>query len=187
MSVGFTIEGRARQLPDIQRTWLWELIVPNINTLTDGVIADEDDLVIRLRNAVIPSRANQVITSNFLGMTQKFPGKPEFGESFSVTIEEMEDQKGTQALYNWAQRIFDVEPTATGGLSKATAKRAGMATDIKLLMYAYGNTPDPMKYKILFVNAWPSNVEEVPLAYDDNAAVRYTVSFTYDFWRLVEK
>ena len=74
----FTIENRMKKLPDIQRTWMWELLIPAIANVTGGIMGDVDDLIIRVRSAVIPGRQIESMTSEFMGMKQYFPGKTTF-------------------------------------------------------------------------------------------------------------
>jgi len=178
----FSIEGRLKGLKDIQRNWLYELVIPDASTLTKGEASDED-LIIRCRTAVIPGRGLDTAESNFAGMKQLFPMKPTFSNSFTVEMEETEDQKITKALYNWRQLMFDVDPgSPTAGVSTYAVKRDA-CKDIFLLMYRYNGAS--MEKKIKFVNAWPSNVEDVTMGYAANEAVKYSVTFTYDFWLLM--
>jgi len=177
-----TIEGRAKQLPDIQRTWNWELMIPGIGNVTKGIMKNDEDLIIRVRSAVIPSRGNEPIESNFMGMKQFFPGKPTFENSFAVTIEETENQIALKALTAWQDNTFDISPTSpTGGSSSKLLKRQ-LTKDVFLLMYKYNHKI--MEKKIHFYNAFIQNVDSVSLDYTDNSSVKYSVTFQFDFWTL---
>jgi hypothetical protein len=178
-----TIEGRARKLPDIQRTWLWELVIPSITDVTGGVIQNVEDLIVRCRTAVIPARGTEGIQSSFMGMTQWFPSKPTFTQTFDVTIEETEDQIVHKALTAWSDILFNTDPTAANGGSSTRPLKRDMAKDIYLVMYTYDQRE--MKKKIRFYNAYPENVGDVTLDYTDNASVKFGCVFRYDFWRLV--
>jgi hypothetical protein len=178
-----TIEGRAKTLPDIQRNWMWELLIPAISDVTQGVMGDVEDLVIRARTVVIPSRGNEPIESQFIGMKQFFPGKPTFGNTFEVTIEETEDQIVHKALTAWQNLIFNISPTLiTGGQSLRPLKR-DVAKDVYLLMYKYNGTE--MENKIRFYNCFVQNVGDVSMAYNANEAVQFSTTFQFDFWELV--
>lgn len=183
----FTLEGRAKNIPDVQRTFLWELSVPDIGSIVNNEITEEG-LVIRCRAAVLPERGVDIITSNFMGMEQVFAGKPTFPHTFTTTIEETEDQKVTKSLYAWRQKIFDVEPgTVTGGVSQVPRKRnvagfAGYATDVYMIPYKYNG--ESLDRVFRFINCWPATVGEVSMGYADNAAVQYSVTFEYDYWVL---
>jgi hypothetical protein len=178
----FSIEGRLKGLKDIERNWLFELVIPDANKLTGGIASDED-LIIRCKTAVIPGRGLDTVESNFAGMKQLFPMKPTFSNSFSVEMEETEDQKITKSLYAWRQLMFDVDPgSAKAGVSSYATKRDA-CKDIFLLVYKYDGSIMEKKYK--FVNAFPSGVEDVAMGYASNEAVKYSVTFSYDYWLLV--
>jgi hypothetical protein len=179
----FTIEGRMKVLPDVQRNFMWELLIPSISDVTNGIMGDVEDLIIRARSAVIPSRGNDIITSEFIGMKQYFPGKPNFGSTMSVEIEETEDQIVHKALTEWQNLIFNVSPIEVfGGQSLRPLKR-DVAKDIYLLMYKYNGTE--LEKKIRFYNAFIQTVGDVSLSYGGNEAVKYSATFQFDFWELV--
>jgi len=178
-----TIEGRAKTLPDIQRNWMWELFIPSISDVTGGIMGDVEDLIIRARSVVIPSRGNEPITSEFIGMKQYFPGKPTFGATFAVNIEETQDQIVHKALTYWQNLIYNISPTdANGGQSLRAAKR-DVAKDLYLIMYKFNG--EPMEKKIRVYNAFIQNVGDVTMAYSGNESVKYDCIWQYDFWELV--
>lgn len=182
--LNMTIEGRMKTLPDIQRNWMWNLIIPGIRTVApQSAILGEEDLIIRCRSFAIPPRAIEAVESNFMGLKQYFPMRPTVGGTVDATFEETEDQRISKIFYEWSQMIFNINPTnpLTAGKSKVPFKRA-VAKDIFLIMYRYNGTP--MEKAIRFVNAWPQNVSNVPLEYAGGAAVQYTVTFQYDYWTL---
>jgi hypothetical protein len=176
-----TLEGRIKTFKDIQRTWLWELVIPDISNVTGGVMSNVEDLIVRCRSAVIPARGNEGIQSSFMGMTQWFPSKPTFTQTFDVTIEETEDQIVHKALTAWQDIIFNTDPTAPNGGSSTRPVKRDMAKDIYLIMYKYNQ--DVMEKKIRFYNAYPENVGDVSLDYTDNSSVKFSTSFRFDFWR----
>jgi hypothetical protein len=176
----FLLESRAKKLPDIQRNWAYEVVVPAIADVTGGIMGDVEDLIIRVRSAVIPARGNDPIESHFFGMSQLFPSKPVFEKSFDVVIEETEDQMVLKALQYWQNQIYNVNiKDANNGSSQRPLKR-DLAKDIYLLMYKYNQ--DQMERKIRFYNAFPRNVGDVPLSYDGNESVKFSVTFAFDFW-----
>lgn len=178
-----TIEGRAKQLLDIQRSWMWELLIPAISDVTNGVMTDVEDLIIRARTCVIPSRGNEPMTSEFMGMKQFFPGKPTFGNTFAVGIEETQDQIVWKALTAWQELVFSIDPNSpTGGASQRPLKR-DVAKDIFLIMYSYDGKP--LEKKVRFINCFPQNVGDVTMDYSGNAQVRFECTFQFDFWTAV--
>lgn len=173
----FTIEGRLKQLKDIQRNWMWELVIP-AEEVSDQAVSE--DLIIRCRNAIIPGRSFEPIESNFAGMKQFFAGKPAFANTFAATFEETEDQKMHKFFYDWMQKIFDVNPNSpTAGVSTGLVKR-DLCRDIFLLEYKYNG--DNLDKRIKFVNAWPQNIDDVTMDYTGNESVKYGITFQYDYW-----
>jgi len=180
--MNLTIEGRSKKLEDIQRNWMWELLIPAISDVTNGIMGDVEDLIIRARTASIPSRGNDPITSEFMGMKQFFPSKPNFGNTLAVTVEETQDQIVHKAFTSWQNLIFNIAPNnPTGGQSLRPLKR-DVAKDIYLIMYKYNG--ESMERKIRFYNCFIQSVGEVNLAYSGNEAVQYQVTFQFDFWEL---
>jgi len=180
----FTIEGRAKAIGDIQRNFMYEVSIPNIGDILSDY-NDEEPMVIRARTAVIPGRTNEPIESVFMGMKQQFPGKETFAHTFEVQYEESEDQFVAKWLYAWKEQIFTVNPDAeSAGASQAAAKRDRQATDLFLKMYKYDGSL--MQQAIRFYNAWPAAVADVSMDYTANESVKYSVTFEYDFWTLVQ-
>lgn len=178
-----TLEGRLKQLPDVQRTWLWELYIPNISNIPGMPEIVDDDLVIRARTASLPQRGNESLESYFMGFKQLFPGKPTFGNTMEVQFEETEDQKVAKFLYAWRQYILDVNPNSpTAGASGAVTKRQA-TRNIYILQYKYHG--DVLKKKVQLFNAWPSNVADVSLDMNGAESVKYSVTFSFDYWLFV--
>lgn len=183
----FTIEGRRiKKLPDVQKVWLWELVISNITDLIDiGASELEDDLIIRARTASIPGRGIEQITSNFMGMAQLFPGRPTFGRSISVQFEETQEQLISKFLYAWNEALYTVTPGEdSAGVSTKATKRE-LTKTMYLNMYASGGTNDKiLEKRIKFWNAWPSTVTDVGLNYTTTDSVKYDCTFSFDFWTL---
>lgn len=183
----FTIEGRRiKNLPDVQKTWLWEIVISNITDVVDIGAADlEDDLIIRARSCSIPGRGLDQIASNFMGSTQLFPGKPTFDRSVTIDFEETEEQLISKFLYEWNQSFYDVIPgSPNAGVARENTKRE-LTRTVYLNMYQTGGGNDnQLEKRIKFWNAWPSSFADVALSYDSNDSVKYSCTFAYDFWTL---
>lgn len=176
----FTIEGRMKTLPDVQRGWMWELLIPAIADVTGGIMSDVEDLIIRTRSAVIPGRTIEAMTSEFMGMKQYFPGKTTFTSTFTTSIEETQNQIVWKALKYWQNQIYLVDPVApTGGASQRPTKRS-VAKDIFLIEYSYDGKP--LDGKVRFYNAYPEGVGDVTISYEAAEQVKYDVTWRYDFW-----
>lgn len=179
--LNFTVEGRLGAIADIQRNFLFELIISDVGKMTNGKI-DQENLIIRTKTAAIPGRGSEEIESFFMGLSQFFPGRPTIPKKLQVSIDETEDSLVTSALYAWRQKIFDIDPaSATAGYSQAANKRA-MSTTAILRMYKYNGVKLPND--IVFTNLWPSECPDVELAMTGNEKVAYSVTFTYDYWLL---
>jgi hypothetical protein len=183
----FHIDKRLGNLPDPQKSFLWELKIPNLNGIVTS-IKDTEDLTIRCRSVSIPARGNETIESHFFGMKQKFASKPTFGQTLSVMFEEFEDQLISKALYEWNNKIFDTDRTsAQSGGSKAVMKRnlggTGYATDLYLYLYKFDKTK--LEKSVRFFNAFPQDVSDISLDYAGGDSIKYNVTFSYDYWNLV--
>jgi hypothetical protein len=170
----FAIDSRMKDLPDPQTQYMWELLIPNIGDLV------QDDILLRLQTAVIPSRGNQPMESMFMGMKQHFSGQPLFTHTLVTELEEREDQEVFKSLNSWNQLIFDIDPNSnTSGQSKVTGKR-DYTRDITLTMYNKGKGKLP--YSVVFYNAFLENVDDSQLGYANNESVRYNATFRFDYW-----
>jgi|TARA_Y100000310_G_C20704329_1_gene833636 hypothetical protein len=181
--LNFTIEGRMKTIADIQRNWMWQMLIPGIIGVAPSALLDMEDLLIRCRSISSPPRANTVTQSDWMGMKQFFPGKPDVGGTVAATFEETEDMAVRRIFWDWEQNIFNINPKSslTAGKSRLPNKRT-MTRDIFLVYYGYNGVPLPKM--IRFHNAFPQSVGDVPLDYGAGAAVQYTVTFQYDFWTL---
>ena len=189
----FTIDGRrafATGFKDIQRTWIWELVL-EVPVLAGIKGYDSDRFIVHCRNAVIPGRSQGVITSNWGGMQQHFMGKPIFEGTFAVTVEETEDMFVKKFLEQWQEAIFGTSNKTTyQGYSKvasvATGQKKGLvAKTCELQLYKVDGTPTDKKFT--FVNAIVQAVGQVPVAYSDESSVQYGVTFQYDYYQLDDK
>ena len=181
--VNFTIEGRRKlDMPDIQRAWMWELCILDIGDVTDHIM-DVEDLIVRVRTAVIPGRQIESMTSEFMGMKQYFPGKTTFASTFTSTIEETQDQMVWKALKYWQNQIYLVDPKVpAGGASQRPTKRS-IAKDIFLIEYGYNG--EPLDEKVRFYNCYPEGVGDVTISYESADQVKFDVTWKYDFWTAV--
>lgn len=182
----FTINGRAYKFPDIQRTFMWQMLIPGISSVAPAALLDAEDLLVRCRSISIPQRSNEPITSNFMGTRQFFPGRADpGGGTVSMQFEDTEDMVVQRILYEWQQVIFNINPvsskgtTLTAGKSQRLLKRR-MVKDIYLFMFSYAGVPLPKVIK--FKNAWVQAVDPVELSYEGGDSVKYNVTFQYDYW-----
>lgn len=181
--MSFHIESRMKNLPDILRGYNFEVIIPDIGSVSESV-KDSEDLVVRARISSIPSRGHEKIESNFVGMKQFFPGKPTFSNQISITFEEFEDQLVSKCMYEWANKIFDVRADSPTGGGAQVNKKRDIAKDIIIKQFDY-NTQDLERAYKLF-NCFIENIEEVSLDYTSNDSIKIPVQFSFDFWELIK-
>lgn len=176
------IENRLKNQKDIIRTFDWEIIIPDIGSVSES-IKDVEDLIVRARSVNLPSRGTETIESYFRGMKQKFPGRPTFSDTISITFEEFIDQKISLAIYQWANKIFDVRQGSSTGGNSQVAKKRDIAKEIIINQYAYDGTD--LKFGVHLYNCFPTNTEEITLDYNANDSIKVPVTFSYDYWEFV--
>ena len=175
--MSFSIDNRMSDLPDIQRQYLYELEIPALDGIT------QDDMILRVRSAVIPQRGIEVIESNFMGMKQFFPGKPTFSHTLTVDFEEFEDQKVLQYFYAWFEKMNVLDPNNDqSGVAKKSEDKKSISEDITLKMYSFDGTK--LEKKIKFVKAYPETFADSTLGYANNDSVKMNVTFRFDYWLL---
>jgi len=179
----FSIESRSKNIPDIFRSFKWELSIPEISIVAPSFV-NEEGFTIRARSVSIPQRGVEVIESNFMGMKQIFPGRNNFANTVTVTLEETEDMLVTKGLYEWQQRIFNIDPDSDNNGGSEVERKRELTTDIFLKAYKYNNDQTDRMFRLF--NAFPQDVAEVALDYTGNEAVQYSVTFYYDFHKLIE-
>jgi hypothetical protein len=182
-----TLEGRAKNLPDLQLTNLWQLIVPGIKTVAPkNCLNNEEDLTIRCRSISIPQKVINTIESKFQGSTQQFPTTPVVHGSVNATYEDTSDMRAFKIITEYMNNIYSTnfDDPIMGGKSLFPYKRA-FTRDLYLYFNKYDGTFSDKA--IRFHNAFPTTIAEVSLSYDTASAVTYSVSFSYDFWTIFPK
>jgi hypothetical protein len=181
MPVNMTIAGRMAAIADVQRSYLWEWTIPDIKKVTSGII-DQEGLIVRVKNASLPGRSNEIITAVFMGTDQDFPSRIKFDKSVELTIDETEDQMVAKAIYEWQQNIFDIDPMSpTAGHSKVGSKK-DYSTKSILRMYKFNG--DKLPYDFVMYNSWPSAAAAVQLDMAATDALKRTLTLSFDYWKL---
>lgn len=176
----FSIGSVSKQVGDIQRAYTWQLLL----SAPIGVQGfTQEDLLIRCRSVVIPGRSQDVITSNFMGMEQFFPGRMHFTNPFNIMFEEFADRKIAKFLYKWQQLVFNASVGGGTGTEKPSA--VAQTCQLQLLKYDGTKVANADMGLIQINNAWPESVAEVPMVYADNNAVQYTLALRYDTWEYI--
>jgi hypothetical protein len=181
----FTIEGRRRQA-DIQRNWLWELVFPRLPSLAEGVLGGDigEELTLQCRSISIPGRTIENVETYFLGQKQIFPGRQTFSNQVEAVFEGTEDQRIFRFFNIWMETIHNIDAYSTfgtAGVGSYLTKR-DIAVPMHLRMYKYNGSL--LSRKVHFLNVFPSAMADVAMSYEGNEAVKYSVTFSYDLWRL---
>jgi hypothetical protein len=115
----------------------------------------------------------------YFGRNVKLPGNRTFPE-WTATVINDENFTVHQRFIDWMADIDSHEPNLQTGTQ---APGGGLVTDITIdQMAKEGGTP--LK-SIQLVNAWPSSLAAIDLAWDSNDAIEeFTVTFQYDLWEV---
>ena len=184
--LNFTIEGRAKIMPDIQRLWMWNLIIPSVSKIAprSSLPFGPEDLLVRCQSVGIPATTIEEIETNFMGTKQAFPGKKFNGGDVPLTFYETEDQQITRIFYEWHQNVFNNDPdnSLRAGGSIGANKRA-ITTDIIVQAFGYNKRPLPFAFKLY--NCWPKSVDAPQFNFSSAEGVTYNVTLRCDYWKLV--
>ena len=188
--INYTINHRASLFPDVQRNFMWNLLIPGVSTLAPTATFDMEDLLVRCRTVSLPARTTEMIQSSFMGTQQYFPGRVTAGGTFTAEFEDTEDMAIASIFYEWQQAIFNINPNSllTAGKSQRPRKVGlaggtdGYSLPIALSLIRYDGTP--LDRIVTFHNAWVQNVAEVGLSFEGNEAVRYSVTFQFVYWTI---
>jgi hypothetical protein len=155
-------------LSNPQRTYLWEVIIPN--PVGDG---DTEAFTLRCQSASRPGRTFGRIHIDYKqGPGFNVPGKSKYDQSWNVTVLEGEDALMHEFLYSWQQQIVNDKTELGNG--DALIKR-----DLYLRLLSTKGTETK---KIKLIGSYPENVPDTPLAMTGEDAVRYNCTFCFDKW-----
>lgn len=163
---------------------LFRVTVPTVGPAVQGA-ADfnevADSFSFLCRSAGIPASTVGTVEVPFRGRVIKLPGDRTF-ESWTVTVMADEDL-GLRAFFEqWMDRLnkhddgggFTTDYSATLQVDQLSRGTASGADD---------TDPHSIVRTYQFMNAFPSNIAQIDLAYDNNNSIaEYTVEFQYDYW-----
>lgn len=155
----------------------------NISGITNAtdVTASNSKFTFLCRSAGIPAASIGTVEVPFRGRVIKLPGDRTF-ESWTVTIMADENMAVRSFFEKWMDHLNKHDSGA--------GYTSNFAATLKVDQLARGtNTgealPDPHTVikSYTFKNAFPSNVSQIDLSYDNNNSIaEYTVEFQYDWW-----
>jgi len=150
------------------RTYLWDIIVPNMVGGGEG-----ETIMLRAQSTAIPGRSFAQIPIPYKQSAGlMFHGKLAYSHTWDCTFVEGEDRKVFDSFYAWLQNIVhDVDNVGIGDTS--------IKQDIILQLLT---TAGAEWMKIKLVGCFPSAIANVDMSYDNEAVVKYSVTWSYDSW-----
>ena len=150
-------------------------------TDSDKVKGTDADFTFLCRSAGIPASTIGTVEVPFRGRVIKLPGDRTF-ESWTITVMADEDMSVRGYFEKWMEKLNKHENGA--GYTE------DFASTLKVSQLARGtSTSDALKdpHSVVrsydFYNAFPTNIAQIDLSYDNNNTIaEYTVEFQYDWW-----
>lgn len=150
------------------RAYLWEVMFTN--PIGGG---NAEVLMLRCQSANIPGSSFGEILIPFKQTPGiKFPGKLTVSHAWATTFIEGMDKKVFDAIHAWRQAIVH-DRLGIGGPDIAIKANVYLR-----LLDTQGN----VIMKVKFVGMYPQAVDDVPVAMDSEAAVYYSVTWSFDHW-----
>ncbi len=166
-----SVDNLKANLSNVARTYLWEVMFSSPVGGGDG-----DALMLRCQSTVIPGRSfGSLLVPYKQSAGIKFPGKLNMTHTWNTICIEGTDKKIFDAIYQWNEVVVGVK-TGIGGPDTV------IKSDVYLSLL---NTLGSKTTKIKLVGCYPELVDEVPISYDDESVLRYSVTWSYDYWMRV--
>ena len=152
----------------------------NLND-SDKVKGTDADFTFLCRSAGIPASTIGTVEVPFRGRVIKLPGDRTF-ESWTITVMADEDMSVRGYFEKWMEKLNKHENGAGYTDKFASTLRVsqlarGTATTTAL------KDPHSVVRSYDFYNAFPTNIAQIDLSYDNNNTIaEYTVEFQYDWW-----
>ena len=163
-----TLSKLKANLTNVQRGYMWELIIPSPKG--DG---DTETIRLRAHTASIPGRSHGAIHVDYKQSAGfNVPGKLRFPQELTFTMIEGEDAKTHEFFYSWMQEINSDETNL--GLGDVLIKGT---IYMRLL-----STNNSETLKLALEGAYPKSVPDVPTDMREESEIRYPVTFSYDRW-----
>ena len=152
----------------------------NLNE-SDKVSGSDADFTFLCRSAGIPASTIGTVEVPFRGRVIKLPGDRTF-ESWTITVMADEDMSVRGYFEKWMEKLNKHENGA--------GYTADFASTLKVSQLARGTSasdalkdPHSVVRSYDFYNAFPTNIAQIDLSYDNNNTIaEYTVEFQYDWW-----
>jgi hypothetical protein len=163
---------------------LFMVQVTNLESNLDEVAAvkgTDADFTFLCRSAGIPASTIGTVEVPFRGRVIKLPGDRTF-ESWTITVMADEDMSVRAYFEKWMNKLNKHENGAGytddfASTLKVSQLERGTSTATSL------TDPHSIVRSYEFQNAFPTNIAQIDLSYDNNNTIaEYTVEFQYDWW-----
>lgn len=159
-------------LTNPQRTYLWEVIIPNMIGGGDGNI-----LQARAQSTASPGRSIDgpinVPYKQTAGIN--YPGRLRYTHTWQVTFVEGEDAQVFAAIHAWNQSVVHDVSGVSVGDDQLKAN----------LFFKEISTKGGDGLRLKLVGCFPQSVEDVAMGYETNDVKKLVVTFSYDSWEQV--
>lgn len=184
---------------DPQKNNLWYLEIYPITTSTQGyedwgksaidqqtidfLSTDDDSVSYYVRSAKIPNLSIGNHESKFMGLKIQLPSPEDTSEKrLDLTFDEFESQKIYTAFNDWISSIFNVN--GEDEIHNENTVLDSHTANLHLTLL--GLNGEPLDKKIVFYKAFPTSISSAELSYESSSKINYTVSFLYQYYRIVE-
>jgi hypothetical protein len=163
---------------------LFQVTIPSTPTgLT--FTSQNTDFTFLCRSAGIPASTLGTVEVPFRGRVIKLPGDRTF-EAWTVTVFADQNLQLRNYFESWMNQLN--EHRSGGGQTTgytATLQVDQLARGTNAATDTDNTTPHNIVKSYQFLNAFPSNIAQIDLSYDNNNSIaEYTVEFQYDYWTL---
>ena len=211
-SLPFSIfaRGGSSRFADPSRTWNWQMIIPTtiiqkiiknatvraamnsapkpfsspIGGMAGQLLIDED-LLVKCRSVTIPSKTVKTISTSFYGHKRIFPSSVEFSNILNVEFEETEFQTIKIFFDNWIATIEETDFRSGGRSGFRSENIENYVSPIILSMLSYNGSKQSKN--VTFYNCFPTSIGEVALSYSDDAFIKYNVTFSFDYYEMLDE
>ena len=148
---------------------------------SDKVKGTDADFTFLCRSAGIPASTIGTVEVPFRGRVIKLPGDRTF-ESWTITVMADESMTVRGFFEKWMEKLNKHEngagyTTKFASTLKVSQMQRGTSTSDAL------KDPHSIVRSYEFFNAFPTNIAQIDLSYDNNNTIaEYTVEFQYDWW-----
>lgn len=166
---------------------LFQVSVQTLGSAISGIsgsseaLGGDNSFSFLCRSAGIPASSVGTVEVPFRGRVIKLPGDRTF-ESWTVTVMADEDLQLRAFFEGWMDRLNKHDDGA--GYTNNYASTLKVDQLKRGIASGTGNIePHGIVRTYTFNNAFPSNISQIDLSYDNNNTVaEYTVEFQYDWW-----